>query len=62
MYAKLENGCFMGQPFTGMHKDAKYVVPTSLSDAGFYRIDTSTLSLDECVDSVTKVLEEDGYV
>ncbi len=58
MYAKLEDGCFKGIPFTGMHPDAPYE-PESLP---FLTLNTENETVDESADKVIEMLKKDGYV
>lgn len=58
MYAQLEDGKFMGQPFTGMHKSAPFEIPLGPHMV----VDTDDFTLDECVDMVVGYLKENGYV
>jgi adenylyl-sulfate kinase len=68
MYAKLENGRFMGQPFTGCHPCAPYERPVSQDDCSLglpdadFRIDTSKASLEDCVDTVVAMLALEGRI
>lgn len=60
MYAKLEDGCFMGSPFTGMHPDAKYEIPDrELADL---ELQTDIFTVEQCADVVIEQLGREGYV
>lgn len=58
MYAKLEDGKFMGNPFTGVHPDAPYE-PESLPDL---TLNTQIESVEESAEKVIRLLREKGYV
>jgi len=68
MYAKLEGGCFMGQPFTGCHKLAPYERPTTPEDCSMglpdadFRINTGKTNLETCVDIVIGILEAEERI
>jgi adenylyl-sulfate kinase len=68
MYAKLKHGCFMGQPFTGCHPDARYERPTTRDECSMgvpdadFRIDTSKGTLEDCVDMVIQLLAVEGRI
>lgn len=58
MYAALEDGCFKGNPFTGIHADAPYEYERN-PDLVLY---TKKYDVDECADKVIDFLKEKGYV
>ncbi len=60
MYAKIEDGKFMGSPFTGLHKDAPYVKPSD--DDVDVILKTEEETVDESADRVIKILELFGAV
>lgn len=58
MYKKIENGKFMGVPFTGMHPSAPYERPLGQD----LHIKTQDKTVEECADEVIEFLKQNGYV
>lgn len=62
MYAKLEDGKFRGNPFTGMHPDAPYEIPSFAKGETDYILNTQMFDIDRCANAIITVLENRGYL
>ena len=58
MYAQLEDGCFMGNPFTGCHEDAPY--ETELNPDLVLYTDKETIN--RSADKIIIMLKSKGYI
>ena len=58
MYAKVKDGKFMGNPFTGLHKDAPYVEPVEADLV----LKTHEETVDESADRVVDMLKRFGHL
>jgi adenylylsulfate kinase len=58
MYAKVKDGKFMGNPFTGLHEDAPYVTPTP--DEVDLTLQTHLETVDESANRVINMLKSQG--
>jgi len=56
MYAKVKDGKFMGNPFTGLHEDAPYTSPENADLV----LSTHNETVSESADKVIKMLRENG--
>jgi len=58
MYAKIQDGKFMGSPFTGMHEDAPYDVPREPDLV----LETDVETVDVSANKVIEMLERNGAI